>query len=248
MLALAALFSPGCIMLFRNENCEFHNEQAPDGDGVVYRGRELHVTTWAKRFQFRVEQLETPVGRLSGGERARIGLARVMLEPADLLVLDEPTNDLDIPTLDILEETLLEFPGALVLVTHDRYLLDRVCTRILALDGAGGTQIYADYAQWEADRRSSAPAKVGKGARPRKKARSSGRLTYMEQREWDGMEEAVILAESHVDEAKRLAEDPSIASDAVALQQRLTELTERQAEVDRLYGRWGELEDKQEKG
>ncbi len=110
---------------------------APHGDSVVFEGRGVHVAGWAKRFLFRSEQLETPVGRLSGGEQARVVLARLMLEPADLLLLDEPTNDLDIPTLEVLEESLLEFPGALVLVTHDRYLLDRVSTRILALDGRG---------------------------------------------------------------------------------------------------------------
>src|SRR6266498_3405350 len=107
---------------------------------------------------FRPEQLETAVSKLSGGEKARIVLARLMLRPADLLVLDEPTNDLDIPTLDVLEESLLEFPGALVLVTHDRYLLDRISTQILALDGRGGTQYFADYAQWEANRGASRAA------------------------------------------------------------------------------------------
>src|SRR4029450_3830932 len=111
-----------------------------------------------KRFLFRSEQLETPVGRLSGGEQARAVLARLILEPADLLLLDEPTNDLDIPTLEVLEESLLEFPGALVLVTHDRYLLDRVSTRLLALDGRGGATFYADYDQWEQARHAAAAA------------------------------------------------------------------------------------------
>ncbi|MFP5247311.1 MAG: ABC-F family ATP-binding cassette domain-containing protein, partial [Thermoanaerobaculia bacterium] len=117
---------------------------APEGDSVVYRDRAIHVAGWAKRFLFRTEQLETAVSRLSGGEKARIVLARLMLQPADLLVMDEPTNDLDIPTLDVLEESLLEFAGALVLVTHDRYLLDRVATRVLALDGRGGAEYFAD--------------------------------------------------------------------------------------------------------
>src|SRR5215212_8404287 len=120
---------------------------APEGDSVVYRDRSVHVASWAKRFLFRPEQLETSVSKLSGGEKARIVLARLMLKPADLLVLDEPTNDLDISTLEVLEESLLEFPGALVLVTHDRYLLDRVSTTILALDGKGGAEYFADLTQ-----------------------------------------------------------------------------------------------------
>ncbi|HTO12411.1 MAG TPA: ABC-F family ATP-binding cassette domain-containing protein, partial [Candidatus Binatia bacterium] len=123
---------------------------APEGDAVTWQGRSVHVASWAKRFLFRPEQLEVPVGRLSGGEQARILIARLMREPADLLILDEPTNDLDIPTLEVLEDGLAEFEGGLVLVTHDRFMLERVSTVILALDGAGGAGTFADYAQWEA--------------------------------------------------------------------------------------------------
>ena len=93
------------------------------------------MASWAARFLFTGEQLNQPVERLSGGERARVLIAQLMLQPADVLLLDEPTNDLDIPTLEILEESLLEFRGALVLVTHDRYMLDRVSTIVLGLDG-----------------------------------------------------------------------------------------------------------------
>src|SRR5689334_11998774 len=121
----------------------------PEGDMVLYRGRPIHVVGWAKRFLFREEQLELPAARLSGGERARVMIARLMLQPADVLLLDEPTNDLDIPTLEVLEESLLDFPGALVLVTHDRYLLDRVSTVVIGLDGGPGG-VFADYSQWEA--------------------------------------------------------------------------------------------------
>ena len=110
---------------------------APDGDSVVYQDRVIHVASWAAKFLFTGEQLNQPVERLSGGERARVLIAQLMLQPADILLLDEPTNDLDIPTLEILEESLLEFRGSLVLVTHDRYMLDRVSNIVLGLDGEG---------------------------------------------------------------------------------------------------------------
>jgi ATP-binding cassette subfamily F protein uup len=214
---------------------------APEGDSVIYQDRAVHVASWAKRFLFRPEQLETAVSRLSGGEKARIVLARLMLQPADLLVLDEPTNDLDIPTLDVLEESLLEFPGALVLVTHDRYLLDRVSTQVLALDGRGGASYFADYSQAVANvGQAILPVRTGKTARPT----SSKRLSYLEQREWDAMEETVLAAEEQLAIAKSRADDPSVAADANALQERFSQLAAAQAEVDRLYARWAELEEK----
>src|SRR5574340_15760 len=100
---------------------------SPKSDTVIYRERSMHITAWARQFLFRTEQLDIPVGQLSGGEQARVLIAQLMLRPADVLLLDEPTNDLDIPTLEVLEESLAEFPGALVLVSHDRELLDRLC-------------------------------------------------------------------------------------------------------------------------
>jgi ATP-binding cassette subfamily F protein uup len=217
---------------------------APEGDAVMYRERSVHVVSWAKRFLFRPEQLETSVSKLSGGEKARIVLARLMLKPADLLVLDEPTNDLDIPTLDVLEESLLDFPGALVLVTHDRYLLDRVSTQILALDGRGNAEYFADYGQWEANGRPSASAPPTRPPDPSvRPGTREKRLSYLEQREWESMEAAILTAERRLADAKAVAEDPSIASDADALQQRFAELTAAQGEVERLYRRWGELEE-----
>jgi len=213
----------------------------PEGDSVVYRDRSVHVASWAKRFLFRPEQLETSVSKLSGGEKARIVLARLMLKPADLLVLDEPTNDLDIPTLDVLEESLLEFPGALVLVTHDRYMVDRISTQVLALDGNGRAEYFADYDQWEARQRT---ARAAKTLAPGNRQPYRKRLSYLEQRQLDGMEETLLAAEERLEEARSRAEDPSIATDAGALQQRFTELADVQAEVDQLYARWTELTEK----
>jgi ATP-binding cassette subfamily F protein uup len=215
------------------------------GDSVVVGGRAVHVAGWASRFLFRGEQLETPVGQLSGGEQARVALAKLMLEPADLLLMDEPTNDLDIPTLEVLEESLLEFPGALVLVTHDRHLLDRVSTRLLALDGKGGVVAYADYPQWErAQKPALEPARRGAGA-ARTQDRRPGRptkLSYNEQREWDGMEGRILEAEARLEECETQARDPAVATDHVELSRRLEELDRAQRTVEQLYARWAELE------
>jgi ABC transport system ATP-binding/permease protein len=219
---------------------------APEGDSVAWQGRSVHVNSWARRFLFQAEQLEVPVGRLSGGEQARIHIARLMREPADLLVLDEPTNDLDIPTLEVLEDSLAEFEGGLVLVTHDRFMLERVSTMILALDGAGGAVTFADYAQWEAARgpaaRAARPAAERAPARERQRPK---RLGYREQREWDGMEQAILDAERDLETRGREVEDPAIASDPTALQQRYAALEAARVEVERLYARWAELEAKQ---
>jgi len=219
---------------------------APEGDAVTWQGRSVHVASWAKRFLFRPEQLEVAVGRLSGGEQARILVARLMREPADLLILDEPTNDLDIPTLAVLEESLAEFEGGLILVTHDRFMLERVSTVILALDGRGRAETFADYAQWEAARDAAAPAprKPSAPAPERERVRTR-RLSYHEQREWDGMEQAILTAEEALEARQREAEDPAIASDPTALQERYAALDAARAEVDRLYARWADLEAKQ---
>ena len=193
----------------------------------------MHVASWAKRFLFRPEQLEVPVGRLSGGEQARILIARLMREPADVLILDEPTNDLDIPTLEVLEDSLAEFAGALVLVTHDRFMLERVSTVILALDGRGGTETFADYAQWEAGRSAGeAPPRKTTGRAPERERARPKRLGYVEQREWDGMEQAILEAERAVESCRGAADDPAIASDPTALQTRYAALVAAQAEVE----------------
>ena len=219
---------------------------APEGDAVTYQGRSVHVAAWAKRFLFSPEQLELPVGRLSGGEQARVLIARLMRAPADLLVLDEPTNDLDIPTLEVLEDSLAEFDGGLVLVTHDRFMLERVSTLILALDGAGGAETFADYAQWEAARTpvTPAPRKPTEPLPPRERSRPK-RLGYLEQREWDGMEQAIVEAERALERRQAEADDPLIASNPAALQERYAALEAARQDVDRLYARWAELEAKQ---
>jgi ATP-binding cassette subfamily F protein uup len=222
---------------------------APDGDSVVYRDRVIHVAGWAARFLFTGEQLSQPVGRLSGGERARVLIAQLMLQPADILLLDEPTNDLDIPTLEILEESLIDFPGSLVLVTHDRYMLDRVSSIVLGLNGKGNADTFADYGQWEAwqaqreksDKSSDATAtpQQSNSATPAKK-----KLSYLEAREYATIEQRVEEAEQLVQAKRAELENPANATDAPRLVSAQAALDEAQEALDVLYTRWAELEKK----
>jgi ATP-binding cassette subfamily F protein uup len=226
---------------------------APEGDSVIYQDRVIHVASWAARFLFTSEQLNQPVERLSGGERARVLIAQLMLQPADVLLLDEPTNDLDIPTLEILEESLLEFRGSLVLVTHDRYMLDRVSSTVLGLDGQGGAESFADYSQWEiwqAERRQSEKARAD-GAEARRAgtvAESSAparkKLAYLEARENATIEQRIAQAEQALQDKRAQLEDPAIASDGPRLLSVHAEMEAAQKTVDELYARWSELEEK----
>jgi len=232
-----------------DSNVTLRRALAPEGDSVIYQDRVIHVASWAARFLFSGEQLNQPVERLSGGERARVLIAQLMLQPADVLLLDEPTNDLDIPTLEILEESLLEFRGSLVLVTHDRYMLDRVSTIVLGLDGQGGAESFADYSQWEvwqAERTQSAKASVPSAPRAASSggSRTKTRLSYLEARDYASIEERVAAAEELLQAKRAQLEDPAIASDGPRLLIAHQELDEAQAKVDELYRRWSELEKK----
>ena len=225
---------------------------APDSDSVIYQDRVVHVAGYASRFLFTGEQLNQPVERLSGGERARVLIARLMLQPADVLILDEPTNDLDIPTLEILEESLLEFPGALVLVTHDRYLLDRVTNAVLGLDGRGNAELFADYLQWEAwrdqqDRTRSESAQeqtVRTAPVEPNEPRTRKKLSYLEQREYDSLEMRIDQADARLRAAEERIQAPEVVTDPGAVTAALAELEAAKAEHDSVYERWVELTEK----
>ena len=220
---------------------------APDGDSVIFRDRVIHVNAWAKRFLFSNDSLVQPVANLSGGERARVLVARLMLQPADVLFLDEPTNDLDIPTLEVLEENLADFPGAIVLVTHDRYLLDCVSNAVLGLDGYGGATLFAEYAQFEqsllnkrppAKDKTEAKSLASEVAAPKKK------LSYIEQREFDGMEKRIHEAETHLEQVQHALAAPEAISNPELLQKYSAQLSAAQTVVDEMYARWAALEAK----
>lgn len=230
---------------------------SPDSDSVIYQDRTIHVASWAARFLFSGEQLNQPIERLSGGERARVLIARLMLEPADVLLLDEPTNDLDIPTLEVLEESLLEFRGAMVLVTHDRYLLDRVSTTVLGLDGRGNAGSFANYAQWESWQKEVARSSTAGQREIRSHAQpeptslltteppgTKKKLSYLDAREFAGIEQRIHTAEETLALARRALEDPAIATHATELQLALLQEEQARQAVDALYLRWAELEAK----
>jgi ATP-binding cassette subfamily F protein uup len=216
------------------------------GDTVMFQDKPIHVAGWAKRFLFDSGQLDRPMSSLSGGEQARVLIARLMLQPADVLLLDEPTNDLDIPTLEVLEDSLTDFAGALVLVTHDRYLLDRVSTVVLGLDGRGGAQLFADYWQWEQVRvpgqaDAPKPAKQETRSQPVKR-----KLSYHEAREWEQMETRILQAEQQVEAIRAEMHSPEVVSDGPRLQACYARLQPAEESVHALYARWAELEAKQQ--
>jgi ATP-binding cassette subfamily F protein uup len=215
----------------------------PLGDSVCFRGVEVHYAAWAARFLFEKEQLRMPVRNLSGGEQARILIARMMLEAADVLFLDEPTNDLDISTLEMLEQNLEDFPGAIVLVTHDRRMLDRLATEVIGLDGDGNAAVYADFLQWYQKRRArqnNNQSGVKAGHKPAAGRRK--KLSFHQQKELDGMEELVLQAEVELDEIKKQLQSEFVLQNPDKLQELCTALPLKQQEVDDLYERWNELE------
>lgn len=245
-----------------NQNISLKEALSPTGDAVIYRDRSLHVATWAKRFLFRTDQLNMPVSYLSGGEQARILIANLMLQPADILILDEPTNDLDIPSLEVLEDSLEEFPGAIVLVTHDRFMLDTISHKLLALDGSGGSTYFADFEQWE---------KVGKNqafTESKTDSRSQGKQTGENQKPTSGntnptgtatdpekrplstsekkelavIDKKIEEAESAVSKIKTEMEKPEYASNHMKLNDKLKELHDAEEAVAKLYARWEDLE------
>lgn len=221
----------------------------PQGGQYVYVAgvHARHVVGYLEDFLFDKEKLRARVSSLSGGERGRLLLARLLLEPANLLVLDEPTNDLDLGTLTVLEQALARYDGTILLVSHDRAFMDRVVSRVLAFEGEGQivpiTGGYSDYAVWKSKRKTEAP----KSAKPAKKItarpRAVTKLTYNEQRELDGLPEAIERMESEKSEIEaRFCDTGYFQRDAAAFQKDHQRLKEMEQELRSTYVRWEELE------
>ena len=185
------------------------------------------------------------LGNLSGGEQARVLIARLMLRPADLMLLDEPTNDLDIATIDILEESLASFPGAAMIVTHDRALLENICDLIIGLDNRGSAVICADFAQYLAwMKQQNEPKKKVEPAQNQAKKVNKKALTYSEELEYRALEGKIEAAEAELGRCNEELNDPAISSNAAKLTAAAAKVTAAQEAVDALYARWEELENK----
>ncbi len=218
-------------------NMSLKKALCPIGEHVLYKGNRIHVYGWAARFLFRQEQLEFSLARLSGGEQSRVLIARLMLKTADVLLLDEPTNDLDMQSLEVLESSMLDFPGALVLVTHDRYLLDRVSREILSLDGKGNARFFADLSQWEdwrSDNEGENPSLAQETPKPNPSAKKTKELREIEA--------AIHAAEAQVEKARVALEDPSVATNAEELAKRQEIFDAAKLKVEAAFKRWEELE------
>lgn len=222
-----------------------------EGDYVDYRGQFIFARSYLDRFLFRGEQMDMPVEKLSGGEKSRLRLAQLMLTKANVLILDEPTNDLDMATLAVLEQSLKEFDGAVILVTHDRYFLDQVANEILAFTendaGQGELQRFADTLQWEAwlSTRKKRPARQDKNVAeivpPAPEPVAKKKLSYKDQRELDGMEETIGKAEARLAELQVESAKPDIAANAAKLTPIVKEIAELEQRIEGLYARWSHL-------
>lgn len=219
---------------------------APDSDSVMFRENPVHVVTWARKFHFRPEQLDTPVAKLSGGEKARAIIANLMKTPADVLLLDEPTNDLDIPTLEVLEESLGDFSGAVVVASHDRYLLNNLATHILGFDGEGTVKLYANVDQWvmemQEKNKKTPKKKIKEDPIEEPKQDKKKKFSYKHGFELAQIEENIIEAEKEVSRLESDVADPALAKDPERLSTVCRMLSEAQKRVERLYERWDELE------
>jgi len=214
---------------------------SPNGDFVLFRGQQVHVNGWCKRFLFSPDLLDMPISKLSGGERARISIAHLMLQPADLLLLDEPTNDLDIPTLETLEESLLDFPGAVVLITHDRCMLDRICNTLLTLGDPDQTTLFADYSQWEASLKTPLPEE-----KPKEKKKESSapkpKLSYAEKKEYEEIEGKILKLEEEVRALNHQLGEPNVAQNSTRLSEICTAIALAETQIEQLYLRWQHLD------
>jgi ABC transport system ATP-binding/permease protein len=217
-------------------------------ESVVINGKKKHAIGYLEDFLFTPDQAAGPVTRLSGGERNRLLLARLFTKPSNVLVMDEPTNDLDLETLELLESLLVEYPGTLLLVSHDREFLNNVVTSTLVLEGEGMVKEYAGgYDDWLWQRQPEAPPPAEQIVAKIKPSRTQNerprRLTYREQRELEALPERIAALESELNELHQLMADPAFyRRDPAKIVKSKTRLQSLEKEIAESYQRWEELE------
>jgi len=234
-----------------NEDESVQQNVAPDRPQVTFQGRSIDIRSYLKRFLFAPHRTQDKVSSLSGGERARVALAKLLLAPANVLVLDEPTNDLDVATLASLEEMLVQSNSTALIVSHDRYFLDRVATKILAFEGDGRVIAYAgnysDYRGQRATRQAVTKRSVDKGSRkPKASSANKGqKLSYKEKLELEQITGDIERAEQEAAQVEALLNDPTLYAERV---EEVPSIVARQRElhddIDRMMARWMELESK----
>lgn len=217
---------------------------AEGNDAVIFKDRPVHLISWIKRFGFEPEQTDSTIASLSGGEQARILIAKLMLQPADILLLDEPTNDLDIRTIETLEDNLLDFGGLLVIVSHDRYMISRVCGLFIGFTPNARAELFADYEQWEESlkttkKETAADArKTDKDKRPKKE---KTKLSYKEKLELENIEKQIEILDEKIKSLEAQLIDPKNFSNFILLNKLTEEIAADKETLDKYYHRWEEL-------
>jgi ABC transport system ATP-binding/permease protein len=228
-----------------DDNLTLKDALCPNGEYVTFQDKKIHVNSWAQRFLFSKDNLNLKIKTLSGGERARIAIAHLLLEPADVLLLDEPTNDLDIQTLDVMEESFLEFNGAIVLITHDRFLIDRVCNSIISLEHKDQISVFSDYAQFEASKKNvigSQSESSTKSFVTKNVTNNIKKLTFSEKKEYEAIEGNINNLEQKISKLHSLLNQVEVMTDKEQLDSVCKELSVAEIEIERLYLRWNELD------
>jgi ATP-binding cassette subfamily F protein uup len=225
-------------------------DEASDGTEFVLWGESrISVRSYLKRFLFADDRIVTQVKKLSGGERSRLLLAKILKAGGNFLILDEPTNDLDLPTLRVLEEALIAFPGVVCVVSHDRYFLNRVCTDILAFEGDGkihhSVGDYDYYVEKKQRQIAATPRreefKIAAEAKP--KAAKPRKLSFKEQRELEGMEAQIQAVDAEIQRIENLFASPDFhRTHGTQTNQLTAELEANKEKLNQLYARWEELE------
>lgn len=231
-----------------NSNSTVLQVVCPEGDYVHLHGHAVFARSYLSRFYFTNQQMDMPVHQLSGGEQSRLLIAKLMLNPAHVLILDEPTNDLDVETLDVLSDCLTDFAGAIILVSHDRFFLDQNSNEIWAFTESGDREIikFADYNQWLDWYETNGKNASNKMEDTKKAAtqKSTKKLSFKEVHEFENIESVILDKEDVLKQKQHELVQPEVASNFKKLNDLTSEISKLETEIQKLYARWEELEKK----